>query len=64
MINFAFFNQFYTEQIIYTADFNLEFLVVSISLALGCVLMLIPSEMLKAYLGVLECSLANAKITL
>ena len=46
-IVFAFSDQIYTQQIIYTADFDLEFPIVSNSLASGCILSLIPSEMLK-----------------
>lgn len=44
---FAFSDQIYTQEIIYTADFDLEFPIVSNSLASGCILPLIPSEMLK-----------------
>lgn len=44
----AFSDQIYTQQIIYTADFDLTFPIVSNSLALDCILSLIQSEMLKA----------------
>lgn len=44
----VFSDQIYTQQIIYTADFDLTFPVVSNSLASDCILSLIQSEMLKA----------------
>lgn len=44
----AFSDQIYTQQIIYTADFDLTFPIVSNSLASDCILSLIQSEMLKA----------------
>lgn len=47
-IVFAFSDLIYTQQIIYTADFDLEFPIVTNSLASGCILSLIQSEILKA----------------